>query len=152
MNEQAVPYASAVVPGESDAEPIAIHADHINMVKFTSKEDPGYEVISGQLRLMVRDAEAAIELQLEKEQSDHESSTCLQSLPARSTDAHGVSNTNGAAVQPPAGRSGTQSYISIDGGPQLVDIGSRNQQTIWDTETGVGNSLNPYVTAHQGRN
>ena len=40
---QVVPQASAVVPGAADAETIAINADHINMVKFASKENNGYK-------------------------------------------------------------------------------------------------------------
>ena len=45
---------SAVVPGAADAEAIVIHADHINMVKFTSKEDNGYRTVSGHLRIMAQ--------------------------------------------------------------------------------------------------
>jgi hypothetical protein len=41
-----------VVPGAADGEPIAIHADHINMVKFESKSDSGYQTVSGHLRVM----------------------------------------------------------------------------------------------------
>jgi hypothetical protein len=41
-----------VVPGAADSEPIAIHADHINMVKFESKSDSGYQTVSGHLRVM----------------------------------------------------------------------------------------------------
>ncbi|CAH0020139.1 unnamed protein product [Clonostachys rhizophaga] len=48
-----VPRASAVVPGHANAESIVIHHDHINMVKFISKEDNGYEKISGYLQIMV---------------------------------------------------------------------------------------------------
>jgi hypothetical protein len=55
-----VPRASAVVPGAADGEPIAIHADHIHMVKFGSKTDPGYRTVSGHLRVMARDAGNAI--------------------------------------------------------------------------------------------
>jgi hypothetical protein len=40
------------VPGAADGEPIAIHADHINIVKFESKLDSGYKTVSGHLRLM----------------------------------------------------------------------------------------------------
>ncbi|KAL1598071.1 hypothetical protein SLS59_007081 [Nothophoma quercina] len=47
-----VPQASAVVPGAADGEPMAIHADHIHMVKFESKSDAGYKTVSGHLRLM----------------------------------------------------------------------------------------------------
>ncbi|KAF2705193.1 hypothetical protein K504DRAFT_388600, partial [Pleomassaria siparia CBS 279.74] len=62
-----VPRASAVLPGAADAEPIAIHTDHINMVKFTSKEDNGYETVSGHLQIMVQSAEMAITLRWNKE-------------------------------------------------------------------------------------
>ncbi|KAH0419847.1 hypothetical protein CcaCcLH18_14269 [Colletotrichum camelliae] len=51
-----VPRASAVVPGQPDGEPIVIHADHINMVKFASREDPSYEKVSGMLQIMVENA------------------------------------------------------------------------------------------------
>lgn len=49
-----VPQTSAVVPGAVDAESIAIYADHINMVKFASKEDSGYKTIAGHIRLMAQ--------------------------------------------------------------------------------------------------
>jgi hypothetical protein len=51
-----VPEASAVVPGAADANPIAIHADHVNMVKFESKEDSGYKTVSGHLQIMADSA------------------------------------------------------------------------------------------------
>lgn len=51
-----MPRASAVVPGQADGEPIAIHADHINMVKFSSKEDPSYVKVSEVLQIMVANA------------------------------------------------------------------------------------------------
>lgn len=50
-----------MLPGAADAEPIVIHADHINMVKFSSRQDNGYKTVSGHLRLMVRDAGEAID-------------------------------------------------------------------------------------------
>ncbi|USP73005.1 hypothetical protein yc1106_00279 [Curvularia clavata] len=56
-----VPRASAVVPGAADSEPIAIHADHIHMVKFRSKTDPGYKTVSGHLRLMAAKAGTSID-------------------------------------------------------------------------------------------
>jgi hypothetical protein len=43
-----------------DAESIAIHADHRNMVKFASREDPGYEAVSEELVFMVRDAPSKV--------------------------------------------------------------------------------------------
>lgn len=51
-----MPRASAVVPGAADAEPIVIHADHINIVKFGSKSDEGYRKVSGHLRVMAASA------------------------------------------------------------------------------------------------
>jgi hypothetical protein len=48
------------VPGVADGEPIAIHADHINMAKFASKLDPGYKTVSGHLRIMAAGAGGAI--------------------------------------------------------------------------------------------
>ncbi len=53
-----MPRASAVVPGQADAEQIVIHADHVNMVKYTSRQDSGYIVVSEHLQIM---AEAAAE-------------------------------------------------------------------------------------------
>ncbi|KAF2434895.1 hypothetical protein EJ08DRAFT_581701, partial [Tothia fuscella] len=64
---QVVPKASAVVPGAVDAEPIAIHADHINMAKFASREDNGYRTVSGHLRLMAESAGDAIALRWAEE-------------------------------------------------------------------------------------
>ena len=62
-----VPRASAVVPGQSDAEPICIHANHIHMVKFQARSDPGYETISENLQIMVADIGDSIRLRWETE-------------------------------------------------------------------------------------
>ena len=51
-----MPKASAIVPGAVDAEAISIPANHLNMVKFTSREDEGYRKVSGHLRLLSEDA------------------------------------------------------------------------------------------------
>ncbi|KAK4672178.1 hypothetical protein QC763_0001180 [Podospora pseudopauciseta] len=51
-----VPRASAVVPGQTNAEPVAIHANHHNMVKYTSREDSGYKTVSRHLKDMANDA------------------------------------------------------------------------------------------------
>ena len=56
LTAQVVPRASAVVPGTANAEPIVIHADHINMVKFESNSDSGYKKISGHLQIMAESA------------------------------------------------------------------------------------------------
>lgn len=55
-----VPKATAVVPGQADAEPIVIHADHKNMVKFLSRQDVGYTTVSEHLQIMMVDAERII--------------------------------------------------------------------------------------------
>ena len=55
-----MPKASAVVSGAADAEPVAIPANHINMVKFSSDKDEGYKKISGHLQLLAEDAPDAI--------------------------------------------------------------------------------------------
>ena len=62
-----MPRASAVVPGAVDAEPIAIHADHINMVKFMSKEGNSYKTVSGHLRIMAQSASSVIPSRWEEE-------------------------------------------------------------------------------------
>lgn len=55
-----MPQASAIVPGAIDAEAIAIPANHLNMVKFVSREDEGYRKISGHLRLLAEEAPVVI--------------------------------------------------------------------------------------------
>ncbi|RYP46151.1 hypothetical protein DL768_007626 [Monosporascus sp. mg162] len=62
-----VPRASAVVPGQADAEPIVIHADHHKMVKFFSKEDIGYVTISEHLQIMISNAESNVRSRWEAE-------------------------------------------------------------------------------------
>jgi hypothetical protein len=41
-----------VVPGAADGEPITIHADHTNMVRFESRSNHGYKTVLGHLRVM----------------------------------------------------------------------------------------------------
>jgi hypothetical protein len=55
------------VPGAADAEPIVIHADHINMVKFASREDNGYRTLSGHLQIMAQNASEVISSRWEEE-------------------------------------------------------------------------------------
>ncbi|KAA6413191.1 MAG: hypothetical protein FRX48_02935 [Lasallia pustulata] len=55
-----VPQASAIVPGATNAEPVAIPADHLNMVKFASRQNGGYEKVSGHLQLLAEEAPEAI--------------------------------------------------------------------------------------------
>lgn len=67
LTAQVVPKSSAVVPGATDAEPIVIHANHINMVKFALKEDSGYRTMSGHLRTMAEKAGEVIALKWAEE-------------------------------------------------------------------------------------
>ena len=62
-----VPRVSAVVAGHADAESIVIHANHINMVKYKSEQDPGYRTISGHLSLMAKNAAGRIQQRWEIE-------------------------------------------------------------------------------------
>ncbi|KDN71371.1 putative phosphorylase superfamily protein [Colletotrichum sublineola] len=62
-----VPRASAVVPGQANGEPIAIHADHINMVKFASRMDPSYVKVSEVLQIMAANATGNIQSMWEME-------------------------------------------------------------------------------------
>jgi hypothetical protein len=55
------------MPGAADGEPIAIHADHINMVKFESKLDSGYQTVSDHLHLMAGKAGNSIGGRLDTE-------------------------------------------------------------------------------------
>ena len=55
------------MPGTADAEPIAIHADHVNMVRFLSKENSAYRTVSGHLRVMAESAWNVIASRWEKE-------------------------------------------------------------------------------------
>lgn len=66
--DQVVPKASAVVPGALNAEPIAIPADHINMTKYRSEDDGGYQKVSGNLFLMVRESSAKVQKIWQKEE------------------------------------------------------------------------------------
>ncbi len=55
-----MPQASTIVSGAADAEPVAISADHLNMVKFASRKDEGYEKVSGHLQLLAEETPDAI--------------------------------------------------------------------------------------------
>jgi hypothetical protein len=58
---QVVPVYSAVIPGAVNAESIAINGDHLNIVKFRSNEDEGFQKAYRVLRLMVPDAVSKIQ-------------------------------------------------------------------------------------------
>ena len=45
----------------ADAEAIALHKDHETLVKYPSGDDEDFRTVVGHLRLMVKDAVAAIE-------------------------------------------------------------------------------------------
>ncbi|KAI8630073.1 TPR-like protein [Xylariaceae sp. FL1651] len=62
-----VPKASAVVPGQANAEPIAINSDHIEMVKFSGNKDSGYIKVSETLQIMAKDAKRVIQSRWETE-------------------------------------------------------------------------------------
>ena len=55
-----VPKSSAVVPGQVDAEPIAVMENHINMVKFSSERNGEYQRVAAHLKLMAEIAPAKI--------------------------------------------------------------------------------------------
>jgi hypothetical protein len=55
-----VPKAAAVVPGQVDAEPIAIMDNHINMVKFSSPNDE-FKRVAGHLMLMAEKSPAKVQ-------------------------------------------------------------------------------------------
>jgi hypothetical protein len=50
-----VPKSSAVVPGQVNAEPIAIMDDHINMVKF-ARQSNEFKKVASHLKLIVDEA------------------------------------------------------------------------------------------------
>ena len=64
---QIVPRASAVVPGATDAEPIAIHANYVDMVKFALRVDLGYKTVSGHMRIIAQSALDAVALRWAQE-------------------------------------------------------------------------------------
>jgi hypothetical protein len=56
-----------VVPGTTDGEPIAIAADHVNMVKFASREDVSYVRVAGHLQVMAERASGIIHAQWDEQ-------------------------------------------------------------------------------------
>lgn len=64
---QVVPRASAVVPGQADAEAIGIHSDHTRMIKFSSTDDGGYKKVSENLQIMARSAGETVRSRWETE-------------------------------------------------------------------------------------
>ncbi|KAF2670106.1 hypothetical protein BT63DRAFT_412865 [Microthyrium microscopicum] len=64
---EVVPKHSAVILSSRTAQPVAIHADHINMVKFKSRGDADYVGVAERLAIMADDASAAIDLRWQGE-------------------------------------------------------------------------------------
>jgi hypothetical protein len=56
-----VPKSSAVVPGQVDAEPIAIMDNHIDMVKFSSKSNSEFRRVAAHLKLMAEMAPTKVQ-------------------------------------------------------------------------------------------
>jgi hypothetical protein len=56
-----VPKSSAVVPGQVNAEPIAIMENHINMVKFSSPNNNEFKRVAGHLILMAENAPTKVQ-------------------------------------------------------------------------------------------
>lgn len=55
------------MPGQANAEPIVIHADHTNMVRYASRIDSGYRTISEVLQIMAGEAPEEIRRRWETE-------------------------------------------------------------------------------------
>jgi hypothetical protein len=51
-----VPKSSAVVPGAINAEPIAIMANHHEMVKYLGDDVEAFRKVSGHIQVMVEEA------------------------------------------------------------------------------------------------
>jgi hypothetical protein len=56
-----VPKSSAVVPGQVDAEPIAVMDNHINMVKFSSGKNSEYQRVAAHIKSMAEMAPTKIQ-------------------------------------------------------------------------------------------
>lgn len=54
--QQIVPEASAVVMGQTNAESLPIHRNHVEMVKFASADDEDFKEVSRILSSMTRAA------------------------------------------------------------------------------------------------
>lgn len=62
-----MPKYSAVVPGATDVEEVAILANHTQMTKFVSEEDPEYLKIANRLMLMAGSAVQQVEENWQRE-------------------------------------------------------------------------------------
>ncbi|KAI0203722.1 P-loop containing nucleoside triphosphate hydrolase protein [Astrocystis sublimbata] len=62
-----VPPASAIVPGQTNAEPLAMGADHRNMVRFSGPKSSDYIIISETLQIMAMDARKNIRSRWKRE-------------------------------------------------------------------------------------
>jgi hypothetical protein len=66
-----VPQASAVVSGTADAKPVAISADHLNMVKFVFCLNEGYEKVFKYLQLLAEERQIQL-VQIERSRTGSE--------------------------------------------------------------------------------
>ena len=67
-----MPRASAVVPGQPNAEPIVIHSNHTDMVRYGSKKDSNYCTVSDELQIMAGGAPELIRRRWETERKINE--------------------------------------------------------------------------------
>jgi hypothetical protein len=72
-----VPQASAVIPGATDAEPVVMHSDHVNMVKFKSRLDEGYKKILDYIQIMTQAAPNEVACKWERESKVKAGRRCL---------------------------------------------------------------------------
>ncbi|KAF8526524.1 hypothetical protein BU17DRAFT_82610 [Hysterangium stoloniferum] len=66
-----VPRASAVIPGTTDAEPIGLHADHLEIAKFPSADGDDFRVVAESLREMADKASPVVKSKWTEFQSGH---------------------------------------------------------------------------------
>ncbi|CCA75937.1 related to kinesin light chain [Serendipita indica DSM 11827] len=56
-----IPYHSATIPGDRNATTIVLHANHHNLVRFSSKEDDNYKAVQYHIKDYVNGAPAAVQ-------------------------------------------------------------------------------------------
>lgn len=71
---QVVPFHSAIIPGYA---PIGIHANHMNMTKFDTIDNPGFIAVAGELRRWARALDEHPDV---PRYTQDERDQCLQSL------------------------------------------------------------------------
>ncbi|KAG9250683.1 uncharacterized protein F5Z01DRAFT_640089 [Emericellopsis atlantica] len=103
-----VPKASAVVPGNADAEPIVIHANHTSMVRYHSRQDVGYMTVSEHLQIMTKVATGNVQQRWQAE--------------ARVDDARG--NINRFTLS-----------LSLSGATETSHLVARDEELAWMHQT-----------------